>query len=52
MMAGEIGASVVVVKEIEVPFGMVELVARRGGEEEREGEGGGWGYGYGGADRD
>ena len=31
MMAGEIGASVVVVKEIEVPFGMVELVARRGG---------------------
>ena len=40
MMAGEIGASVVVVKEIEVPFGMVELVARRGGGEgKRRGKG-------------
>ena len=33
MKGGEIDASVVVVKEIEVPFGMVELVARRGGGE-------------------
>ena len=40
MMAGEIGASVVVVKEIEVPFGMAELVARRGGGEgKRRGKG-------------
>ena len=40
MMAGEIGASVVVVKEIEVPFGMVELVARAGGGEgKRRGKG-------------
>ncbi|KIK03093.1 hypothetical protein K443DRAFT_655155 [Laccaria amethystina LaAM-08-1] len=38
MMAGGIGASVVVVKEIEVPFGMVELVARRKRKGRVEGE--------------
>ncbi|KIK00657.1 hypothetical protein K443DRAFT_598746 [Laccaria amethystina LaAM-08-1] len=38
MMAGEIGASVFVVKEIEVPFGMVELVARREGKKRGKGE--------------
>lgn len=38
MMAGEIGASVVVVKEIEVPVGMVELVARREGKRRGKGK--------------